>query len=32
MENLVGVCLECHARIHANPDWSYKHGWLLRRS
>jgi 5-methylcytosine-specific restriction endonuclease McrA len=31
MANLVGCCMECHARIHANPDWSYKTGWLLRR-
>jgi 5-methylcytosine-specific restriction endonuclease McrA len=31
MENLVGCCMECHARIHANPDWSYRMGWLNRR-
>jgi hypothetical protein len=21
----------CHGRLHANPDWAYRHGLMLRR-
>ncbi len=27
--NLLGVCHACHDFIHANPELSYEHGWLL---
>jgi len=29
---LLHVCLFCHTEIHANPDWSYRHGHLIRPS
>lgn len=29
---LLHVCLWCHQEIHANPDWSYRHGHLIRPS
>lgn len=32
MSNLLGVCLEDHEFLHANPQYSYDQGWLLRRS
>jgi hypothetical protein len=28
--NTLDVCLVCHLRIHANPAWSYEHGFLIR--
>lgn len=28
--NLMHVCLVCHDRIHARPQRSYDHGWLVR--
>lgn len=31
MGNLAWCCGECHAFVHANPTWSYEHGWLRRR-
>lgn len=27
--NLLAVCHACHDFVHANPDLSYEHGWLL---
>jgi hypothetical protein len=30
--NLAWLCAQCHRHIHANPAWSYEHGWLIRRS
>lgn len=30
--NTVDICDRCHEHIHANPAWSYAHGWLLRRT
>lgn len=27
--NLLGVCHACHDYVHANPELSYEHGWLL---
>jgi hypothetical protein len=30
LENCLGVCGPCHATIHANPDWAYRHGLLVR--
>lgn len=27
--NLLGVCHACHDFLHANPELSYEHGWLL---
>jgi hypothetical protein len=27
--NLVAACGGCHRAIHARPDWSYRHGFLL---
>jgi 5-methylcytosine-specific restriction endonuclease McrA len=29
-ENLIAVCWEWHAYIHANPAISYEQGWLRR--
>lgn len=26
--NTVDLCSPCHVHIHANPAWSYRHGWL----
>lgn len=31
-ENLLGCCLECHARIHAEPEWAYAQGYLESRT
>lgn len=30
LENLLAVCLQCHAWIHAHPAISYERGWLVR--
>jgi hypothetical protein len=30
LANCVACCLRCHAAIHANPDWAYRHGLLVR--
>lgn len=30
-DRCIWVCVECHARIHANPEWAYKHNYLLKR-
>jgi hypothetical protein len=30
IENCLGVCGPCHNAIHANPDWAYRHGLLVR--
>ena len=31
-DNLIHLCRACHHdTVHANPDWSYRHGLLLRR-
>lgn len=27
--NALAVCSLCHAEIHAKPDWSKVHGWLV---
>lgn len=32
LSNLLSVCRECHARIHANPAWAYERGYLLKRN
>jgi hypothetical protein len=29
--NLISACDACHAHIHANPTWSYAHGFLRSR-
>lgn len=29
-ENCLGACGRCHTAIHANPDWSYRHGLIVR--
>jgi len=29
-DNLAGCCMSCHGKIHANPEWAYRHGWLIR--
>lgn len=32
-DNILHLCYWCHHEaIHANPDWAYRHGLLLRRS
>ena len=31
VDNLIDVCLACHGHIHAQPKWSYEHGFLVRR-
>ena len=31
-ERLLHVCLTCHLRVHDQPDWSYTHGYLERRT
>jgi hypothetical protein len=32
-DNLMHLCRSCHHEaVHANPDWAYRHGLLLRRS
>lgn len=28
--NLLHVCHACHTAIHADPDWAYDHGYLVR--
>lgn len=28
-KNLVDLCLECHAYVHAHPNESYEKGWLI---
>lgn len=30
--NLMGVCRECHARVHSDPAWAYAQGFLTKRS
>jgi hypothetical protein len=30
VDNLLLVCQHHHAVIHANPEWSYGEGWLVR--
>lgn len=32
MANLMGVCDFDHRMIHANPQWSYERGFLIRRT
>lgn len=32
LELLIGCCHVCHARVHANPERAYQHGWMLRRN
>ena len=32
LDTLLDVCPNCHTRIHANPDFSYARGLLIRRS
>ena len=29
-ESTADLCATCHVYIHANPAWSYEHGWLVR--
>lgn len=29
LANLVSLCRECHNRVHANPEESYREGWLV---
>ena len=29
--NCLGLCSPMHRMIHDNPDWSYRHGALVRR-
>lgn len=31
-ENLLGVCVRCHERIHSHPEWAYQVGLLHRSS
>ena len=28
----LGLCPECHQRIHANPEDAYRRGWMLKRN
>ena len=28
--NTLDLCSQCHATIHANPEMSYRLGWLIR--
>ena len=30
LDNLVLLCSLHHGHVHANPAWSYRHGWLVR--
>jgi hypothetical protein len=30
LENCAALCGPCHNWIHANPEWAYNHGWLVR--
>lgn len=30
-ENAIACCEPCHSEIHAKPDWSKVHGWLVRQ-
>lgn len=30
-ENTRDLCGWCHLHIHANPEWSFEHGWLRHR-
>jgi len=27
-EDCIWVCVECHAKVHANPEWSYKNNFM----
>lgn len=29
-ENIMTVCRDCHSRIHRNPEWAYREGFLVR--
>lgn len=31
LDNLLGVCFNCHREIHDNPGDSYEKGWMIRR-
>jgi len=30
LENCLALCGPCHAQIHANPGWAYRHGLMVR--
>lgn len=30
--NTADLCDACHAHVHANPAWSFRHGWLKRKA
>lgn len=30
LANALGLCLKCHANVHAHPEDSYKRGWLIK--
>jgi hypothetical protein len=30
VENCLALCGPCHNVIHANPEWAYNHGFLVR--
>ena len=27
----LGVCVDCDAKVHGNPEWAYSMGYMLRR-
>ena len=31
-ENTIDICNACHDHVHANPEWSYLNGYLMRSS
>lgn len=30
-DRCIWVCIKCHTRIHMNPEWAYKKGYLVKR-
>ncbi len=31
-EECIWVCIKCHQKIHANPAWSYRKGYMVKRN
>ena len=31
LDNLIGLCRECHDKAHSMPEWSRKHGLMRTR-
>lgn len=32
VNNFLATCMDCHTKIHENPQWAYKNGYSILRS